>query len=423
MRRSLARLLPSILLISACATNSGDAAAPEPSPDPLAPIPELPASAAKLEIPVLGLELGLPEQPDFVLANLPAVAEDGTWSIRGLRSVRDELLPEGELGKVVLVSAYVQEVYAAPPCPKDSLCPPGKLPHAWFVDDPRIEGKQDALMVPGIEFPIPEWDEAAQEFWASSRAVEFEVGRRYVLMGWFRRFSDSGFAHDKGLLELLAVTDYPATADSVWLVPPNSYHHPRVRADSGLPPLAPERATVPTCVLHGTNYANLGPLIEPSDNKQAVALAQEAIDAGDPRRADYYLRWMIVADPDASHGWIGIADFYVDYGQYDLGLAVIDLAIARRPDDASLHNGRGRALLNIGHFELAELAVSAYQRAHELTPDAPDVLFGLGIAYAETAQRELAIETLARFLEVAQDAPDHIRQAAMDTMMRMEPAF
>ena len=73
--------------------------------------------------------------------------------------------------------------------------------------------------------------------------------------------------------------------------------------------------------------------------------------------------------------------------------------------------------MNIGRLDLA---VSAYQRALELTPDAPDVLFGLGMAYAESAQRELAVETLARFLEVAQDAPDHVRRAATDTMMRME---
>lgn len=107
-------------------------------------VAEFPLSTTDPEIPVLGLELGLPERPEFVIAELPTVAEDGTWSIRGLRSVRD---------------------------------------------------------------------------------------------------------------------------------------------------------------------------VEPSDRKQAFALAQEAIEAGDPRRADYYMRWTIVDDPDASPGWIALANFYVDYGQ------------------------------------------------------------------------------------------------------------
>jgi hypothetical protein len=391
--------------------------APAPAPAPASE----PAGVLEVEpeappVPVLGLELGLPERPSFAIADVPALAEDGTWSIRGLRAHIDALLPEAEQGRVVLVSAYVQEVYTPPTCPAGQLCPPGKMPHAWLVDDPAIRGKVDALMLTDIEFPIPEWDREAQLAWADAPVPVLEPGRRYVFMGWFRRFTYSGFAHDRGLLELFAVSEAPPSQDSVWIAPLNSDHHPRVREARGLPPL-PERAALPPGVAPGDPLPDPGPLVEPDDRAHAQELARAAQNSSQPIRADYYYRWLIVDDPDVDWSWVELANAYLDYGNSRAGIAVFDVALARMPESATLHTGRGRFFLNLG--QPAD-AVPAYRRALELKPDAPDALFGLGMAYAEISERELATEALERFLVVAKDAPEHIIQAARNTIAQMQ---
>jgi hypothetical protein len=285
-----------------------------------------------------------------------------------------------------------------------------------LVDDPAVRGKADALMLAGTHFPIPAWDQQTQLEWADAPVPVLEVGKRYVFMGWFRRFTDMGFAHDQGLLELVAITTYPADERSVWIAPPNSTHHPRVRQAQGLVPL-PERASVPEGVVPGAPLDPPTPLVEPRTRQQAQTLAHEARHSSQPLRADYYYRWLIVDDPGVTWAWVELANLYVDFGEGPAGIAVLDVALARAPNDAKLHIGRGRLFLNLGQ---PAVAVGSYERALELDPDAPDALFGLGMAYAETRNVKLAIEALERFLVVAGDAPSHVIRAAQDTIARLQ---
>jgi tetratricopeptide (TPR) repeat protein len=401
-----------LLMFTACVTTSQDA--PQRTTDPA----EAPAASESSgsDIPVLGLELGLPERPTFVVPNSPTIADDGSWSIRGLRSVLDELLPEAEQGRVVVVTAYVQEIYQPPPCLPNQRCVAGKQPHAWVVDDPSVQGKRLALMLVGTEFLIPEWDDATQQRFADAPKLELEVGRRYAFMGWFRRQTESGFAHDRGLLELFAVAESPVVADSQWIVPIASPHHARTRAASKLEPLRPELARVPESVRLGNDTLAADLVREPSDAKHAYALGRDADAAGQPLHADYYFRWMIVHSPESATGWVALANFYVDYGEPEVGEKVLEIAIGRRPDDPHLYNGLGRMLLAL---ERPQAASAAYRRTIELNPNQVDALFGLGMAYAELGDRQHAIETLERFLELAADAPEHVKSAARDTIYRM----
>jgi hypothetical protein len=395
-----------VLMFTACATTS----------PPLQAEPVSPASTASApSIPVLGLELGLPERPAFVVPNPPLVADDGSWSIRGLRRFLDELLCESEQGRVVVVTAYVQEIYQPPTCLPNQPCL-AKQPHAWLVDDPSVDGKRFALMLVGTEFVIPEWDTATRQLFAGAAKLELEVGRRYAFMGWFRRRTESGFAHDRGLLELFAASEYPLVADSEWVVPIGSPHHPNPRAAAGLDPLRPERAQVPDSVRLASDTVAARPVIEPSDATHAYALGRDADEAGQPLEADYYFRWLIVNSPESPNGWVSLANSYADHGEGEAGVRLLEIAIERRPDDAQLYNGLGRLLLNVARPQAATVA---YRRSLELNPNQSDVLFGLGMAYAELGDREQAIELLERFLEVGTDAPEHIRSAARDTILRM----
>jgi hypothetical protein len=409
-------LAPLVLLASACVRPSG----PSPSATPASLVRSEPGPAHQDYVPVLGLELGLPEPPAFDIPEVPLMAEDGTWSILGLRRMLAEMLPEAEAGRVVLVSAYVQEVYEPPACREGERCPRPKQPHAWIVDDPAITGKQNAMLVPGTHYAIPEWDRERQLAWASEPDLVLEPGRRYVFMGWLRRFSDTGFAHDRGLLELFAVANHPLGADPKWIIPRYSPFHPKDRAEHGLAPLAPELAHVPAGVIAGAPLPKPGPLIEPIDRAEAGKLAREEASAGRPGRSDYYHRWLIVDDPSVTWTWVELGNMYLDNGEFEAGLAILDLAIERFPSDYAVHNGRGRLLLNAGD---PAAAVESYRRAAELASDAPDVWFGLGMAYAELGQAKQAIEALKRFLALADEpeakVPEHVIRAAHDTILSM----
>jgi hypothetical protein len=398
------------VMLTACAT----ASQPQPQPEITNEATTNEPASNESSIPVLGLELGLPERPMFVVPNLPPLGDDGTWSIRGLRSVRDELLNESEQGRVVIVTAYVQSIYQPPSCLDNQRCLPGKQRHAWLVDDPSVEGKRLALMLVGTEFPIPEWDAPMRDRFADAPRLELEVGRRYAFMGWFRRHTESGFVHDHGLLELFATTEVPVHGDSEWVVPIASEYHPRMRALMGLEPLQPELAHVPDAARLQAVDPDL--VLEPPDVDRAYVLGRDADVAGQPLFADYYFRWSIVHSPESPHGWVALANFYADYGEGEAGEKILEIAIERQPDEPRLHNGMGRLLLAL---ERPGAASAAYRRAIELVPTYTDALFGLGMAYAEQGDRQRAIEALERFLELARDAPEHVRAAARDTILRM----
>lgn len=182
------------------------------------------------ELPNIKVEL--PAAPNFDEARAPIKWDDESYSIYGLRKDIDERLKEGESGKEVIVKGWVQEIYVPPTCPEGELCPPGKQPHFWITDTQDGQGKKRAMMVVNYYFPIPEWDTATLEMWKDVPLVVVEVGKQYTIKGKFKRFSDTGFAHDNGLLEFVSYqvpNPDPKAANPgelVWIAPPNSSWHP-----------------------------------------------------------------------------------------------------------------------------------------------------------------------------------------------------
>jgi hypothetical protein len=183
------------------------------------------------ELPNIKVEL--PPSPDFDEGKAPVKWEgdpDGAYSIYGLRKDIDDRLKEGESGQKIVVKGWVQEIYVPPECPEDQLCPPGKQPHFWITDNQNEKGKKRAMMVVNYYFPIPEWDEATQDQWKDQPLVVIEVGKQYTIKGEFKRFSDTGFAHDNGLLEFHAYKapnpDPESSGEMIWIYPPNCDWHP-----------------------------------------------------------------------------------------------------------------------------------------------------------------------------------------------------
>jgi hypothetical protein len=193
------------------------------------------AGPEKEELPNIKVEL--PASPNFDEARAPVKWEgdpDSAYSIYGLRKDIDDRLKEGEAGQQVVVKGWVQEIYVPPVCPEGQLCPPGKQPHFWITDNAEEKGKKRAMMVVNYHFPIPEWDTATQEMWAAQPLVVVELGKQYTIKGTFKRVSDTGFAHDSGLLEFNSYKapnpDPESGGELIWIYPPNCDWHPQTVA-------------------------------------------------------------------------------------------------------------------------------------------------------------------------------------------------
>jgi hypothetical protein len=185
------------------------------------------AAETKQELPPPpAIKVELPPPPDFDEGKSPETWDDGAYSIYGLRQELDHNIKEGEAGKEVLIKGYVQEIYVAPECPPGEVCPPPKQPHVWITDKPDEKGKKRAMMVVNYRFSIPEWD---SKRWKDEPQVILEKGRRYTFKGKFKRFSDTGFAYDRGLLEFVAYRPLdPETGQELatWIYPPAAPWHP-----------------------------------------------------------------------------------------------------------------------------------------------------------------------------------------------------
>jgi len=193
---------------------------PEPASKLIKPVQTPPAEPSKIEVK-------LPAAPTYPTASAPEKHPDGAYSVRGLRVDRDARIDEGEAGTEITVRGYVAKIYVPPTCPAGDVCPPAKQPHLWITDQPDERGLKRALMVVNYRFSIPEWD---AERWRGEPDVVLEQGKRYTFKGRFKRFSDTGFAHQDGLLEFVAYRPLdPSTGAELesWVYPPGAAWHPQ----------------------------------------------------------------------------------------------------------------------------------------------------------------------------------------------------
>lgn len=137
----------------------------------------------------------------------------------------------------------------------------------------------------------------------------------------------------------------------------------------------------------------------------------------EPEKADQAYRKCIELNGNYSPCFVSLGNMYIDYGFSNVAMAVLETGTQVNETDADMWNGMGRALLNLNK---PKEAVDAYKKANRIDPEKPDVIFGLGMAYAEVPMRKEAEETLNEFLSKAGDSPEHVKKAAQDTLMRLE---
>ena len=170
------------------------------------------------------VKVELPAAPDFDEGKVAEKADDGAWSIYGLRKDLDANVKAGEDGVEIEVRGFVQDIYEPPVCPAGETCPLGKQPHVWITDKPDEKGKKRAMMVVNYAFTIPEYD---LKRWKDVPPVVLEKGKQYTFKGKFKRFSDTGFADARGLLDFLSYKGVdPKTGVEGWIAPPGAAWHP-----------------------------------------------------------------------------------------------------------------------------------------------------------------------------------------------------
>ena len=170
------------------------------------------------------VKVELPPPPDFDEGKVAPKYDDGAWSVYGLRKELDANVKAGEDGAEIEVRGFVQDIYVAPVCPEGETCPPGKQPHVWITDKAEDKGKKRAMMVVNYAFTIPEFD---VKRWKDVPNVVLNKGQQYTFKGRFKRFSDTGFADARGLLDFISYKGIdPKTGVEGWIAPPGAAWHP-----------------------------------------------------------------------------------------------------------------------------------------------------------------------------------------------------
>lgn len=211
--------LAALALLTACDST------PDPPPAPAAeaavPAPARISVEKSEPEPPPGPAVELPPKRDLQPPAAPATYEDGARSIRGLRE--DPSLLGADEGSEVLVRAYVQEIYAPPPCPPRAHCPGTRPAHAWLADAPSVAGKRHAMMVTGYEFAILPFE---AKMWKDQPSIVFQVGKAFTIKARFTLTAASGASDPRGLLDFIAYKD----EGGAWVYPPGSPAHPLVIA-------------------------------------------------------------------------------------------------------------------------------------------------------------------------------------------------
>jgi tetratricopeptide (TPR) repeat protein len=137
-----------------------------------------------------------------------------------------------------------------------------------------------------------------------------------------------------------------------------------------------------------------------------------------PEQADQAFRTAIENKPSYSPAFVSLGNLYIDYGHANVAMAVLQLGTQVNDKDARMWNGLGRALLSLNK---PDEAVESFKKAKAIDPDMVDVLFGLGMAYADLRQRKDSVENLQAFLQRAgNDVPEDRKKAANNTIARMQ---
>ena len=131
----------------------------------------------------------------------------------------------------------------------------------------------------------------------------------------------------------------------------------------------------------------------PASNDQPLALAEQALRAGEFPRAEQLCRQLVERDPGNAAAWHFFGNACFGQGKLPEAVAHYQRALQVRPDSAELFHSLGRVRAAQGK---REEAIRNYREAIKLQPDHGEALTNLGVLLAEQRELEEAIRHLRR---------------------------
>ncbi len=132
--------------------------------------------------------------------------------------------------------------------------------------------------------------------------------------------------------------------------------------------------------------------------RQSMELALAHHGAGRLDQAEQMYRLILDADPNEPNALDMLGAVLSQRGRHAEGLALIDRALALRPDAADYHANRGLVLYGLSR---TEEAIVAYRKSLSLRPSAPIALYNLGNALQKLNQTDEAIDCYIRALTIS----------------------
>jgi len=139
---------------------------------------------------------------------------------------------------------------------------------------------------------------------------------------------------------------------------------------------------------------------------------------GDARTADSDLRRCIQINPRNGRCWAALGQMYAEHGFVQEGIEIVELGA--KVNDADWAMWMGSAKVHMIANE-TQAAVDSYQRARSISPDSPEVWYGLGVVYTVGRRRREAVVALKNFLRLAGPTVGEGRKrAVLNTIARLE---
>ena len=117
----------------------------------------------------------------------------------------------------------------------------------------------------------------------------------------------------------------------------------------------------------------------PDDSKDPEALYAMALVASQAKQlqlAGEYIDRVLQIDPKSTKALVLKAHTLIGMGKKDGGIAFLNQAVEKSPDDLTLRSAFARMLLELNE---AKKAFEQYRAMHRLQPDNPDTLYALGV--------------------------------------------
>ncbi len=140
-----------------------------------------------------------------------------------------------------------------------------------------------------------------------------------------------------------------------------------------------------------------GAYLRTEENQKLFKKAADAGSKGNADEAIVHLKQIAKNDPNDFVAWTQLGNFYFNKGQFDDASTAFGSALAANGGFEAASVGAGRTYLSL---KKVDLALEVLAKALELNPNSPDINHYLGEAYMQSRKGSLAIVHMRKAIEL-----------------------